>query len=219
MNVLRGLLFDNLGLKLTALLLALLVYLNVYTDRPATLRMTFPVEFTDLPDSLSLSGPVPAMVEAELRGTGKQMITLRVREPRLQLSLGGVGPGLYQRTLTASDLPVPEGITVTQLVGPPMIEATVEARAERVLPAAVHAQGHLANGVRWDGTVSLDPPKVLVSGPMSVLARLDSARLAPLDLTGHRDSMETELAGALPEWCTMNPRGVRARVLLPRTGR
>ena len=35
MSLLRGLLFDNLGLKLTALLLALLVYLHVYTERPA----------------------------------------------------------------------------------------------------------------------------------------------------------------------------------------
>ena len=35
MNVLRAVLFENLGLKLAALLLALLVYLNVYLDRPA----------------------------------------------------------------------------------------------------------------------------------------------------------------------------------------
>ena len=37
MSLLRGLLFDNLGLKLVALLLAVMVYLNVYTDRPATM--------------------------------------------------------------------------------------------------------------------------------------------------------------------------------------
>src|SRR6185503_14063461 len=35
MNLIRGLLFDNIGLKLVALLVAVLVYLNVYTDRPA----------------------------------------------------------------------------------------------------------------------------------------------------------------------------------------
>ena len=37
MNVLRGWLFDNLGLKFTALLLAVVVYLNVYTDREQTM--------------------------------------------------------------------------------------------------------------------------------------------------------------------------------------
>jgi len=82
MNVFRGMLFDNLGLKFTALLLALLVYLNVYTDRPTTMLVSFPIEYAELDDSLSLSGPVPSVVQAELRGTGKQLIFMRVKEPR-----------------------------------------------------------------------------------------------------------------------------------------
>ena len=64
MSLLRGLLLDNLGLKLVALLMAVLVYLNVYTDRPATMMVSFPLQLADLPDSLSLSGPVPAAVQA-----------------------------------------------------------------------------------------------------------------------------------------------------------
>ena len=48
MSLLRGLLFDNLGLKFVALLLAVLVYLNVYTDRPATMIVSFPIRVTDL---------------------------------------------------------------------------------------------------------------------------------------------------------------------------
>ena len=56
-SLLRGILFDNLGLKLVALLLAVVVYLNVYTERPATMVVSFPIQITDLADSLSLSGP------------------------------------------------------------------------------------------------------------------------------------------------------------------
>ena len=59
MSVLRGLLFDNLGLKLVALLLSVLVYLNVYTDRPATQIVSFPLQISDLPDSLSLAWGIP----------------------------------------------------------------------------------------------------------------------------------------------------------------
>ena len=53
MNVIRGLLLDNLGVKLVALLLAVVVYLHVYTERPADMIVSFPLEFEDLPDSLS----------------------------------------------------------------------------------------------------------------------------------------------------------------------
>ena len=38
MNLLRGLLFDNLGVKLIALVMAMLVYLNAYTERPVAYR-------------------------------------------------------------------------------------------------------------------------------------------------------------------------------------
>jgi len=97
MSVLRGWLFDNLGLKFTALLLALLVYLNVYTDRPTTMLVSFPIEYTELDDSLSLSGPAPSVVQAELKGTGKQLIFMRVKEPRVKLSLAGARRGRLDR--------------------------------------------------------------------------------------------------------------------------
>src|SRR5437867_5982274 len=109
MSTLWGWLFDNLGLKLVALLLALLVYLNVYTDRPATLIVSFPLQVVDLADSLSLSGPVPASVQAELRGGGKQLLRMRLTEPQVKLSLAGVGVGRFERALTPADLPLPTG--------------------------------------------------------------------------------------------------------------
>src|SRR6266850_5663683 len=105
MSLLRGLLFDNLGLKLTALLLALLVYLHVYTERPAHMMFSFPIQISDLDSTLSLSGPVPSAVLAELRGTGKQLIRLRLGEPVLKISLAGVGRGRFERSLTSDDLP------------------------------------------------------------------------------------------------------------------
>src|SRR5439155_22081893 len=106
MNLLRGWLFDNLGLKLVALLLALLVYINVYTDRPATLIISFPLQIVDLADTLSLSGAVPASVQAELRGGGKQLLRMRITEPQVKLSLAGIGMGRFERALTATDLPL-----------------------------------------------------------------------------------------------------------------
>ena len=41
MNLLRGLLLENMGLKLVALLLAFVVYLHVYTERPAVMTVAF----------------------------------------------------------------------------------------------------------------------------------------------------------------------------------
>src|SRR5215470_11491689 len=103
MSVLRGLFFDNIGLKLVALLLGVLVYVNVYTDRQASMIVAFPIQVVDLADTLSITGPMPAAVRAEVHGTGKQLIRLRVTQPPMRLSLAGVGVGRYERTLTSDD--------------------------------------------------------------------------------------------------------------------
>jgi hypothetical protein len=219
MNVLRGWLLDNLGLKLTALLLAVFVYLNVYTDRPATMLVSFPLEFADLPDSLSLSGPAPSVVQAELRGTGKQLIALRVKEPRLKIPMGGMAAGHFSRALVASDLPLPAGsaITVENLVGPRVIEVDVDHRAHRYLPVRVRIEGAPAAGYAWGGEALVQPAVVRVNGPRAALRALDTLRLEPLRLDGRRDSVRADLAiPSLPDWCTADPPVVRIRLWLAR---
>ena len=147
MNLLRGLLFDNLGLKLAALLLALLVYLNVYLDRPAEMTMSFPVQIQDLGDSLSLSGPVPSTVQAQVRGTGKQLLRMRVTEPPIKISLDGIGPGRFEREVSAEDLPLAgyEGVEADRVIGPGVIDLGIEPRVRRRLPTALRVEGAIGN--------------------------------------------------------------------------
>ncbi|MBK7369750.1 MAG: YbbR-like domain-containing protein [Candidatus Eisenbacteria bacterium] len=218
MNVLRGWLFDNLGLKFTALLLAVVVYLNVYTDREQTMLVSFPVEFTDLADTLSLSGPTPAVVQAELHATGKQLIGLRVKEPRLKLSLLGIGVGRFSRALAPTDLPLPSaGVTVENLIGPRVIEVDLDRKVHRDIPVAVQTAGAPANGYVWQGASVLRPALLRVTGPEAVLAKLDSIPLATIRLDGKRDTVRAEVAPAsLPDWCTVEPATVLVKLVLAR---
>jgi len=217
MNVLRGWLLDNLGIKLVALLLALLVYLNVYTDRPATLIVSFPLQIAELPDSLSLSGPVPSAVQAELRGTGKQLIRMRLTEPPVRLSLAGVGTGRYERALTSADLPLPSDveIQVERLVSPRTVELQVDRKRSRRLPVAARVEGLPAGGVVWTGGLDVEPAFVEVTGPEHEIVALDSVRLDAVRIGGKRDTLRVGVgADALPDWCVMEPELVTVTVPL-----
>ncbi len=221
MNTLRGLLLDNIGLKLVALLLAVLVYLNVYTDRPATGVIAFRMQVTGLGDSLSLSGAVPATVQAELKGTGKQLILLRLTEPVVKLSLEDVGPGRFTRALTTADLALPSGIELVSegSLSPSQVELTVERRTTRTLPVAARLEGVPPASVSWDGTWSADPARIRVSGPVSAFADLDSVPLVATTLAGHHDVLRVKLAPVLPDWCTSEPALVELSVPLKPAGR
>ena len=221
MNLLRGLLFDNIGLKFTALLLAVLVYLNVYTDRPMTMLLSFPLEYVELADSLVVSGPAPAMVQARLQGTGKQLIFMKVKEPRMKLSLAGAGRGRFERSLAASDLPLPAdgSITVEDLVGPRVVSLEVDRRAWRDVPVAARVFGRPAAGYEWLGLANVEPTHLRVTGPEQVVLGLDSLRLAALRIDGKRDTLTVAVAPAdLPEDCTTEPATVIVRLRFQRLG-
>jgi len=219
MNYLRGLLFDNLGLKFTALLLAVLVYLNVYTDRPMTMLLSFPVEYVELADSLVVSGPAPAMVQARLQGTGKQLIFMKVKEPRMKLSLAGASRGRFERSLAASDLPLPSdgSIAVEDLVGPRVVSLDIDRRAYRDLPVATHVTGVPAPGYAWSGLALAEPSHVRVTGPEQVVLALDTLRLATLRIDGKRDTLSAMVVPVgLPESCTAEPAAVLVRLRFDR---
>ena len=222
MNYLRGLLFDNLGLKFTALLLAVLVYLNVYTDRATTMLVSFPIEYTELPDSLSVTGPSPAVVQAELKGTGKQLILLRVKEPRMKLSLANARRGSFERALAASDLPLPEdgSISMENLVGPRVVTLDIDRRVHRDLPVVPRVMGFPAAGFDWTGVAIPDPSRVRVTGPEQELLALDTLELVPVRIDGKRDTVSAVVPIAnLPDWCTAEPPVVTVRLKLARRAR
>ena len=211
----RGLLFDNLGLKLVALLLALVVYLHVYTDRPATMLVSFPIEVDRPRRTRSTSWDrARRPCTAELRGTGKQLIRLRLTEPSVRMSLAGAHVGVHRRRVVVEDLPVrdPEPLEVQRMIEP----ADVEFDIERVVAKSVRVVAQFAGGPAGGTSPQwiAQPASVLVRGPRSVLADLDSLLLEPVKVRGTRDSMRvTARITAPPKGCTIDPETVSLRVV------
>jgi hypothetical protein len=216
-SLLRGILFDNLGLKLVALLLAVMVYLNVYTDRPAIMLMAFPLQFTDLSDSLALAGPVPAQIRAEVRGTGKQLIRLRLTEPSVKISLAGLGVGHFERVIDVSDLPLPQNskLQLERMVTPRTIELDVDRRVQKQVPVALRVAGTPAPGFAWDGGATIEPATVTVSGPAREIATIDSVRFTTIAITGRRDTLTARVPPSrLEPGCTSDPPVVEVKLAI-----
>jgi hypothetical protein len=221
LSFLRALLFDNLGIKLVALLLAVALYLHVYTERPATMVLAFPLEIVDLADSLALFGPPHDPVRAELRGTGKQLLRIRLTEPRLKVSLAGVGAGHYERTVVAADLPLltEEPIEVQRLISPRVISLEIDPAVRRALPVAARVLGVPRSGWQWSGEVEVRPARVIVRGPRREIASMDSVRLQPVRIDGRADSVRImAVLDSLPSGCSADPGDVSVFVRLEAKG-
>jgi YbbR domain-containing protein len=210
-----GWLFDNLGLKLIALLLAILLYLHVYTDRTIEQTVYFPLQIERLPDSLALATTPPASVGVKLRGTGKQLLPLRYFTPPLKLSLAGVATGTFQRTLVAADVPLSgtTDVTVVGIVDPAEIRLDVARRGSRRVTVEATLLGVPARGAILAGPIEVRPPTVRLSGPEPWIARQETLRTEPLSIAGRRDTLEImQSLVAPPGWAHVAPGSVFVRV-------
>jgi len=206
-----GWLFDNLGLKLFALLLALLLYFHVLTDRPSEQTLYFPVTVEGLPDSLALASAVPTEVGVRLRGTGKQLIRLGLTKPPVRLSLAGVTPGMFQRALGPADVALGgmTDVTVLEVKDPSEVRLEVTRRASRLVPVHVPIVGEPAHGLMVAGPLEVRPRFVRVSGPSTWVARQETLQTEPVSIAGRRDTLElVQALVAPPSWATATPGSV-----------
>jgi hypothetical protein len=210
-----GWLFDNLGLKLFALLLALLLYAHVLTDRTLERVVYFPLQINDLPDSLALGTVPPAEIGVKLRGTGKQILRLQYLRPTLPVSMAGVAPGTYQRTFAPGDVPLAGAtdVSVLEIVDPPQLSIEVTRRARKRVPVVAALVGEPARGYVLSGPPDVRPPSVRLSGSEEWIAAQESLRTTPIAIAGRRDTLELMQALApSPGWATATPGSVLVAV-------
>jgi hypothetical protein len=201
----------NPGLKLTAFLLAAALYLHVVTERPVEQVLFLPVELTGLADTLALSSDPPAELGARVRGTGKQLIRLRVIQPLVHLDLTGVGPGSFQRGLTAPDFKrvSDENVEVLAPLEPATVHLQVEERAVDRIAVSVRLAGEPARGYVIAGGGSVRPEQVRISGPETWVDEQEGIETVVLDISGKKRPVETILALVPPPaWAGVTPGSV-----------
>jgi hypothetical protein len=208
---------ENLGVKLAALVFAIALYLHVVTERPTEQVLAFPMHLEGLPDSIALAMPAPDEVSALVRGTGKQIILLRVLRPPVSLNLAGVEAGNYQRALTVADFQKvgAEGVEVVRPVVPSTIDLKLERRLSTRVPVAVRVRGEPPRGYGLAGSPTAHPPQVRLSGPASWVRAQDTLYTEPISLSGRRGNVAIiHPLAELPPWATAAPGSVFVRMTI-----
>jgi hypothetical protein len=188
----------HLPLKLLALLLGLVVYAHVYTDQEQVAVLRVPLRVTGLPADLVLREAPPEFVELSARGTGKQILKLRLQEPEIRVDLESVHPGPVQRMLSPSDVVLPQGtrLNVIEILDPKMVVLDVDTLLDREVDVLVTQVGSTPEGYLLTGPVVAAPPRVRLRGPASLIREIHTVVTAPLDLRTESDRVQ--LAITLP---------------------
>lgn len=179
MSLLRDLFLNNLGLKLIALVLAFLLWVQTASRQTIQTTVSIPVEFVNMPAGLEISNNYEKVVDVVIRsGSGRG-----VDELTAVVDLRRAEPGMLVMPLTDKNIRNRPSTVEILSISPQSIRLQLERTASRIVPVEAEITGSPALGFEVSA-VSLDPERVKVVGPESRLNDKVTAITAPIVLNG-----------------------------------
>ncbi len=181
---LRDLVTNNLGLKLTSLVAAIVLFSIVRGAEDAQ-RSVFVDVVAVLPPPSSgkmLVSELPDRVRLTLKGSRSQLNAIRpeLLQP-VQIDLTDTDLRYYY--FAGDEFDVPAGVTITQ-VAPASVPLQWADRLEKRLPVQARVEGTPPDGTVLGAPPVVEPAEVTVVGPREELESVRSVRTEPIDLSG-----------------------------------
>jgi hypothetical protein len=132
-RLLRKYVFANAGLKLLALGISFLLW-TTYTAEPfAEVGFQVPLEFTNMPSQLEISGDIPTVAHVRVRGRSALLRRMISADLNLRLDLKDGKEGTSSLRITPDMVGAPFGATVVE-VFPAEIHVTLVPRRSSPAP-------------------------------------------------------------------------------------
>lgn len=192
---------DNLWLKITAVVLALLVWLHVATEKDYTYDLYLPVTEISLNDSLTLASQPPGSVLVSVSGTGKALLRKKWRELGLRINATNLRTGDHSVTLSPDNTTLIGAAgdhSLEEILSPARLTLHVDRLGEVRVPVVGNYQAEAAEGFAIASPVLIKPDTVTVTGPRSVLNEIYQVPTEQKKLSSLRTNATLELPLVLP---------------------
>jgi YbbR domain-containing protein len=179
--------FRAFGLKLLAVLIALVLWLTVAGEHVVERTLRVPLELRNVPERLEIVGDPPMTVDVRLRGSSALLGRMEPGDVIAIVDLATARPGSRLFHLRTDEVRRPYGVEVAQIT-PVTISLELEVSGRRSVPVVPAVEGDPAPGFVI-GRASATPATVEVVGPESRLRDLTSATTEPISVAGLRTSV------------------------------
>lgn len=181
MTVLR-VLTANLGWKLLAVALAVLLWLTLVGNPSLTKSISAPVEFKNVPKDIEISSEIPERVHLEIQGPEARLSARNLERAAVILNLSSVTqPGERTFFVEQGSIELPPGVELLRAV-PSQLRLEFERSAVREVPVQVKFSVPPA-GFRVQSSQAI-PAQVKVAGPESHVTGAQSATTDAIDVSG-----------------------------------
>ena len=187
----KRLLFDNLGMKIAAVLLSVVLWFYVTSRGQSEIPLDVPVELKNIPVGLEIVNNSYKKVSLYIKGQERIIRTVKPSDVRVALDLSKTKSGENIFYLHGDDIQLPHGITVTN-INPSSLKIITEKTISKTVRVIAVVTGEVQRGSRIQ-SVEADPSMITAKGISSEMKNIKSIKTEPLDVTGLAESVVQDL--------------------------
>jgi len=204
--------FGNLGYKLLAVAMALFLWVVARGTASVERGFDIPVVLQGTPEELVLVSLGADVVNVRVLGTRAALRNFDPEELEYAIDASSSKPGQASFEVDLSRFDLPRGTRIVSR-SPSQIELAFERRIAKTLKVRPDLEGNPAEGYRI-AEVSVDPPRVRITGARSEVLRLSEVATETIDVGGAVGTLEREVrvsAGPGHVWAE-SPRVVKVKI-------
>lgn len=194
-------LFENLWVKVAAIILAILLWFHVATDKVYQNEITIPLSQVDLAGDLVLLEPPPDSVTVTVSATGKTLLRTdwKKRGARLAVNLSRAGKFKTEMSTGNLSLVKAEKVELIDVIAPREVFFSCDWKGEKEVPVKSRVVVLPDEGYAVDDNDSLVPGVVRITGPRSLMATIDHVETVKANLENVRNNFTKKIAVASPD--------------------
>ena len=189
-------LLDNFWLKIGALVIGLLLWFHVATDKVFNHEVRLPLTEIVLEDSLTLANSPPESLTVMVSAPGKQLLRSGWREYGLRVNAAQYGTGRHAVVLTPTNTTLASSnspVLVDGIVSPTSVTLNIDRLAEEQAEVKIDLMVEPDEGFAVSRIAEAEPASVTVRGAQSVVRRHRMVSTVPRRITGVRTNLSLTL--------------------------
>ncbi len=210
-------LLENFWLKIVALIMGLLLWLHVATEKTYNHEVRLPLTEIVLEDSLTLVNTPPDSLSVMVSATGKQLLRQKWREYGLRVNATQYGTGRHTLSLSPVNTSLAatgNPVTVEGIVTPTSLTLDIDRVGEARIPVQPNLVIEADEGFAVARQSDPEPPDVSVRGAVSLVRALRSVSTVQREISGVRNNLNLTLPLVPPEGygVSISPDSVRIEI-------
>jgi len=214
----RRLFFENIGLKIAAVLLSIVLWVFVTSRGQSEIAVDIPLEFKNIPQGLELVNYSAKEISLSIKGQERLIKNINPSDIQVYIDLGKTKKGESIYYITRDDIKLPRAIDVIN-ISPSSVKVIAEETATKTVRVRPVVVGEPEKGY-FVKSVEVAPQTLVIEGIRSEVGKINIIRTEPLDITGLNESVTQDVKlGLISSNIRSKTADVKVKVVIGARGR